>query len=72
MGCKNCKGKELSGMNKILQKKFEDAGKNILEHGVDKTVGRVTFSEKIILLFLAWIPLLIGYFTIIKFIVSLF
>ena len=72
MACKNCKGKELVGVNKNLQERLKATGKNLYQQGVDKTLGQVTFSEKILLLLFAWIPLSVGYFTIFKFIYLLF
>jgi len=72
MACKNCKGKELVNVGNQIKDKLLSKSENLYKQGYDKTIGQVTFTEKIILLLLAWIPLAIGYFTIIKFIISLF
>mgnify|MGYP003628035555 CR=1 FL=1 len=72
MACKNCKGKDLQSISSHLQNKLLSKGKSLYEQGYDKTVGQITFTEKIILLLFAWIPIAIGYFAIIKFIVSIF
>ncbi len=72
MACKNCKGKDMAGAAHQLQDKLLSKGESLYKQGYDKTIGQITLPEKIILLFFAWIPLAIGYFYIIKFIVSLF
>ena len=80
MGCKNCKSKkaakDLSSefiknserINDSLLKRKQE----ILSSTWDKSMGSLLMREKIILGLFAWLPLIIGYYTIVKFLIGLF
>ena len=80
MGCKNCKSKkaakDLSSefiknsehINDSLLKRKQE----ILSNTWDKSMGSLLVREKIILGLFAWFPLILGYYTIVKFLIGLF
>ena len=76
MACKNCKsdkysnylGKKTSELQNYAQKQE----KSWMDKNWDDSMGRLTKPEKLIVFGFAWIPLIVGYFVIVKFIVSLF
>ena len=80
MGCKNCKSKKLAkniyssvntatnSINDSLEKRKMD----ILKSTWDDSMGNFNLVERIVLVIFAWIPLILGYVTIIRFIISLF
>ena len=80
MACKNCKGKKIadkleSGFNdtqKKIQNHITNRQQQILKEKWDTTMGKFDPFEQVVLTLFAWIPLGLGYFTIIKFIVSIF
>ena len=76
MACKNCKGNNLNNFYGTKLENLKNATdkqkRNWLEKNWDDSMGKLTKMERIVLLVLAWIPLFIGYFTIIKFFISLF
>ena len=78
MGCKSC-GKNNKGLaGKLLGDSRQKSIKSDLDsYGVDTSmlddsVFSATRIEQIILILFAWIPLIIGYYTIIRLIISLF
>jgi len=81
MACKSCKktkamkdgfdGGIASLQAKINRRKRELELENI-HNNINPQNFRVKYGERIILILLAWIPMGIGYFTIVKWIVSLF
>ena len=77
MACKNCK------KNKKLQQSFTGAANHVpydidaqkrklINENVDMTKSLFNTTEKILMTVLGWVPLIIGYFTIIRFFISLF
>tara|TARA_R110001592_G_scaffold268186_3_gene534375 strand:- start:842 stop:1075 length:234 start_codon:yes stop_codon:yes gene_type:complete len=77
MACKNCKpnrynnylGDKVSELQNYARKAQE---KNWMEKNWDDSMGRMTKPEKLIVFFFAWVPLIIGYVTIVRFFISLF
>ena len=78
MACKNCKNKtskylkELNNMGADVNFNTEARKKEIFEKTWDVSMGKLKLGERFVVIFLAWIPLMVGYFTIVKFIISLF
>ena len=81
MACKSCKKtKEMKdgfdGGISALQDRINRRRREIeLEHihnKIDPKTFRIKYGERILLIFLGWIPMGVGYFTIIKWIISLF
>ena len=77
MACKNCKpSKSMNTLNDLLNNPplvdKVKAREQILEQVWDKTLAKLKVSERIIILVLCWFPLIVGYVTIIKFIISIF
>tara|TARA_R110000824_G_scaffold57010_1_gene155463 strand:- start:2317 stop:2550 length:234 start_codon:yes stop_codon:yes gene_type:complete len=77
MACKNCKSaKSMKTLDTLLNNPpGVDAMKskeNIMEQVWDKTLAKLNIGERLIILVLCWFPLIIGYITIIKFIISIF
>ena len=80
MGCKNCKSKKLAkniyssvdtttnSINDSLEKRKME----ILKNSWDDSMGNFNLFERIVLIIFAWVPLILGYVTIIRFIISLF
>jgi|TARA_R110000787_G_scaffold215994_4_gene325195 hypothetical protein len=77
MGCKNCK------KNKKLQGSFNGAANNVpydieaqkrklINENVDMRKSLFNNTEQILITVFGWIPVIIGYFTIIRFFISLF
>jgi hypothetical protein len=80
MACKNCKEKT-SKYLKQLNKMGSDVNfggdikarkEQILSKTWDDSMGKLGKWERWTLILFAWVPLFIGYFTIVKFIISLF
>lgn len=80
MACKNCKEKT-SKYLKQLKKMGSDVNfgsdiearkEQILSKTWDDSMGKLGKWERLTLVIFAWIPLIIGYFTIVRFIISLF
>ena len=80
MACKNCKSKKAA---QDLSSEFVNSTQNItsdlqkrkmeiLKSTWDKSMGGFNIKEQIALSLFAWLPLLIGYYTIIKFLINLF
>ena len=78
MACKNCKEKtskylkQLNKMGSNVNFDTEARKKAIFEKTWDDSMGKLKLGERLVVIFLAWIPLIVGYFTIVKFIISLF
>jgi|TARA_R110002012_G_C11516842_1_gene599017 hypothetical protein len=78
MACKNCKEKtskylkELNKMGTNINFDREARKKQIFEKTWDDSMGKLRGWERAVLILFAWIPLIIGYFTIVKFIIFLF
>jgi len=80
MGCKSCKSKkmgekissEFTKTSSYVNDSLHQRKMEILKKSWDTSMGSFKLSEKIILIFLAWIPLIVGYFSIGRFIISLF
>ena len=77
MACKNCKSaKSMKTLNTLLNNPpGVDAVKNkeqILSQVWDKTMAKLKLSERLLILILCWFPLIIGYITIIRFLISIF
>jgi len=77
MACKNCKSaKSMETLNHLLSNPpVFDREKNkerLIKNVWDKTGGKLKMSERLILLILCWFPLIIGYITIVRFLISIF
>ena len=78
MACKNCKEKtskylkQLNKMGANVNFDTEARKKQILEKTWDSSMGKLRMWERLVIILFAWIPLIIGYFTIIRFIISFF
>ena len=76
MACKNCKGNNLNNFygSKLtdLKDSTEKQKRKWLEKNWDDSMGKLTKFERLLLVIFAWVPLLIGYFIIVKFFISLF
>ena len=80
MACKNC-GEKTSKYLKQLNKMGSNTNfgndnearkEQILSKTWDDSMGKLGKWERWTLILFAWIPLIIGYFTIVRFIISLF
>ena len=81
MACKNCKKtkEHMEGFdggigalqNKINRRKRELELEQI-HNNIDPNNFKIKFGERFILIAFAWIPITIGYFTIVKWLISLF
>ena len=69
MGCKSCKKNDVSGLYSSPKERLFS---NNLNKSLLDDIGGSSMGENIVLIMLAWIPLVVGYFTIIKFLISLF
>lgn len=80
MGCKNCKSKKLakniySNVNNAadsITSSLQQRKMDILKNTWEDSMGTFNLTERIVLIIFAWVPLILGYVTIIRFIVSLF
>jgi|TARA_R110000851_G_scaffold214553_2_gene367284 hypothetical protein len=70
MACKTCKEKKLRNSVERIQKNLMSHTDSFDKQVYDKTLGQQTKGERIILIFGAFIPLIIGYVTIIRFVIS--
>jgi len=77
MGCKNCK------KSKKLQESFTGAVNNVkydidaqkrklINDNVDTTKSLFSNPEKVLMTVFGWVPIIVGYLTIIRFFISLF
>jgi len=71
MACKNCKGKKLVDDVSNLQKNLMSKSNNLNKQVYDKTLGQITTAERITVILLGFVPMIVGYITIIRFITSL-
>jgi hypothetical protein len=77
MACKNCKsnrynnylGEKVSDLQNYAREKQV---KNWMDKNWDDSMGRLTKPERVIVFIFAWIPLIIGYITIVRFFINLF
>jgi len=76
MACKNCKGNNLNNYYGTKLEDLKDATeiqkRKWLEKNWDDSMGKLNALEKGVVILFAWIPLLIGYFYVVKFFISLF
>tara|TARA_R110000824_G_scaffold401607_1_gene613115 strand:- start:5860 stop:6105 length:246 start_codon:yes stop_codon:yes gene_type:complete len=81
MACKSCKKtkemkEEFDGGIASLQAKINRRKREVelerIHNNIDPSEFRVKLGERIIVTLLAWIPMGVGYFTIIKWMISLF
>ena len=76
MGCKNCKSKKLqtsfNGVTDSLQHNINTQKKKLIDDNVDMTQGLFNNRMKILITLFGWVPLIIGYITIIRFFIYLF
>ena len=70
MACKTCKEKKLRNSVERIQKNLMSHTDSFDKQVYDKTLGQQTKGERIILIFGAFIALIIGYVTIIRFVIS--
>ena len=73
MGCKSCKKNNTNLLNGLLGNPKERFFKNNMKTSLwDDGIGGSSTGEKIVLILFAWIPLFVGYYTVVKFLISLF
>ena len=77
MGCKNCKkAKKLqqsfNGAVNNVKYDIDEQKRKIINENVDGSKSLFNTSEKILMTTFGWIPIIVGYFTIIRFVISLF
>ena len=73
MACKSCKKNNTNILNGLLGTPKGKFFKNNMKSSLlDNGIGGSHTGEKIVLVFFAWIPLFVGYYTTIKFLISLF
>lgn len=76
MSCKSCKSKKVAetfnGVTTSVQKSIIEQQNKVKSNLWDDSMGKLTSIEQIILVLFAWIPLIIGYITIIRFLISMF
>ena len=76
MACKNCKDKTskyLKQLNKMgADVNFDSDTRKEQFSTWEKSMGKIKRWERIVVILFAWIPIMVGYFTIIQFIISLF
>lgn len=70
MAFKTCKEKKIRNSVERIQKNLMSHTDSFDKQVYDKTLGQQTKGERIILIFGAFIPLIIGYVTIIRFVIS--
>lgn len=68
MGCKSCKKNDKGLLGSPKERLFS----NNMNKPLLDDIGGSSMGENIVLIMFAWIPLIVGYFTIIKFLISLF
>jgi len=68
MGCKSCK-KNKSGLADGL---LGNSKERLLDSLWDDSIGSTSRVEQVILVLFAWIPLGVGYYTLIRLLISLF
>ena len=73
MSCKNCNKKNTNLVSGLLGNPRERLSKNDMKLSLwNDSLGSSSTGEKVVLILFAWIPLIVGYYTVIKFIISLF
>jgi len=68
MGCKSCKKNDKGLLGNSKEKLINGVNSSLW----NDSMGNTSNIEKIILTLFAWIPLCFGYYTIIRFLISLF
>ena len=77
MACKNCKSaKSMKTLDTLLNNPpgmdTVKSKEKILGEVWDKTMAQLKLSERLIIIILCWFPLIVGYITIIRFLISIF
>lgn len=78
MACKTCKQKtskyikELEKMGADTNFDGEARKKQLFEKTWDDSMGKLRKWERMVVILFAWLPMIVGYFTIVRFIISLF
>ena len=76
MACKNCKSKKLqnsfNGAKNHIQNNIDAQKKKLINENIDMSTGLFNNKERILMTVFGWIPLIIGYITIVKFFINLF
>tara|TARA_B100001094_G_scaffold330343_1_gene395336 strand:- start:5319 stop:5558 length:240 start_codon:yes stop_codon:yes gene_type:complete len=71
MSCKSCKSKKIMNEAGRIQKNLLNASRTMEEQVYDKTLGQVSPGERFTVIVFGFIPMIIGYISVIKFIISL-
>tara|TARA_R110001583_G_scaffold2242_1_gene16585 strand:+ start:164 stop:382 length:219 start_codon:yes stop_codon:yes gene_type:complete len=71
MACKNCKSKKLANYTNKMQNSLLSQSNSFNKEAYYKTLGQITTSERIVVILFGFLPMAIGYITIIRFIISL-
>ena len=71
MGCKSCKSKKLMNEANRIQKNLLNVSRTMEEQVYDKTLGQVSPGERFVVILFGFVPMIIGYISIIKFIISI-
>ena len=72
MACKSCKKNNGGLINNLLGNPRERLFKNNMNKPLLNDIGISSVGENIVLLLFAWIPLAVGYYHIVRFIINLF
>jgi hypothetical protein len=71
MGCKSCKSQKILNEANRIQKNLLNVSKTMEEQVYDKTLGQVSPGERFVVILFGFVPMIIGYISIIKFIISI-
>jgi hypothetical protein len=76
MACKNCKSKKLqhsfNGAKNHVQNNIEAQKRKLINDNIDMNTGLFNNKEKVLMTVFGWIPLIVGYITIVRFLIRLF
>ena len=71
MACTNCK-KSKDHFKKSDPNGLKDKKQEILSRVWDKSMGKLKRDERFVIFVFAWFPLIVGYTTIVRFLISIF
>ncbi len=71
MACKTCKSKKIINEANRIQKNLLNVSRTMEEQVYDKTLGQVSPGERFVVILFGFVPMIIGYIFIIKFIISI-
>jgi hypothetical protein len=71
MGCTSCK-KSKEHFKKLDPEGLNEKKEEILSRVWNKSMGKLKADERFIIFVFAWFPLIVGYTTIVRFLISIF